>query len=297
MVSIVLLVLLSIVIVIISQGPRGWRLEKRVRSVANLTSPDDPLRMTYQEYGEQRLTFYQAFPGPPDAFALKAAIFSSYWAIMKDQQYLDDYAYLNYSRWTIFALFLGFLMPLFTLAYGTGALGAERESRTMIWLTTRPLPRWAIYLAKLLGVLPWSLAVCSLAFVMLGLAGGENGRKALTMYWPPVIAGTITFTALFHMIGALLRRPAVISLVYVYFFDSLVANLPGSLKQLSLGFYVRSLFYDCIQTGIPTVRPDSVSVYAPADPLTCWVTLLGVTLAVTMFGMIQYGRQETREET
>ncbi|WP_193789019.1 ABC transporter permease subunit, partial [Zavarzinella formosa] len=60
-----------------------------------------------------------------------------------------------FSRWVVFLLYLGFLLPLFSLSFATGALGNERESRSLVWLMTRPLPRSAIYLAKFFGLLPW----------------------------------------------------------------------------------------------------------------------------------------------
>ena len=87
-------------------------------------------------------------------------------------------------------------------------------------------------------------------------------------------AGTIGFAALFHLVGAVFRRPAVFGLVYIFFFETLVANLPGSLKQLSLNYYVKSLLYNEATAAVTTATPESLDVYAPADPVTAWITLL-----------------------
>jgi hypothetical protein len=40
-------------------------------------------------------------------------------------------------------VFLSFLLPLFSLSFATEALGSERESRSLVWLLSRPLPRGA----------------------------------------------------------------------------------------------------------------------------------------------------------
>lgn len=310
-VGFVLLAVLAGVIAVVTHGPVGWRLENRVRTVANLKDKDgaDPLRLTYRQYGEERLTFYAAYPGPPEAFAVKAAVLAPYWATVNAdldapaepghppaRQFLDDFAFLNFVRWVVFTLYLAFLLPLFTLAYGTGALGAEREGRTLLWLTTRPLPRWAIYLAKLAGVLPWCVLVNLLGFAALCGVGGELGWRALTVYWPPVLAGAAAFGCLFHLLGAVVRRPTVVGLVYVFFYETLVANLPGSLKQFSLNYYVRSLFYNETAAVVGSVQPESVDVYAPADPATAWVTLAVVSAAVTALGAWLFGRQEPKDE-
>lgn len=296
-VSLALLAFLTIFVAIYSRTPNNWRIENRSRWISGMTEDKEPVRMTYREYGEERLTIYQAYPGPPEAFAIKSAVASAYRVMMNDQRYLDDWAFLNYVRWVIFALFLAFLMPLLVLAYATSSMGSERESRTMIWLQTRPIPRWAIYLAKLLGTLPWTVGIALGAFCLLCWAGGDYGRRALVNYWSPVIAGAIAFTALFHLVGAVFRRPSVIGLVYVFFFETLVGSLPGSLKQLSLSYYVRSLFYNETLTEIVAVQPVSIDVYGPADSTTAWLTLVLVSVGLTALGMMLFGRMEAKDET
>ena len=317
-----------LVVAVVTHGGVGWRLEGRQRTVTRfkpwLVGPDregwqavvgpaavtmdestlSGQRMTYRQYGEQRLPVYESLPGPPGEFGVKAAVFAAYRAATSDEQALNDYAFLNFSRWVVFALFLAFLLPLFALAYATGAVGAEREGRTLLWLTTRPLPRWAVYLAKLAGVLPWCVGVCGAGFLLLGLAGGELGRKAVGVYWPAVLAGAVAFGCVFHMVGAVFRRPTIVGLVYVFFFETLVANLPGGLKQFSLNYYLRSLFYNSLTAATthppdakPAVRLESLELYQPAEPGTAWLVLLVVSVAVTAVGAWLFGRQEPKDET
>jgi hypothetical protein len=154
-----------------------------------------------------------------------------------------------------------------------------------------------VYLAKFLGVLPWCLLASVGGFAVLCLAGGDLGLRALQAYWPAAVGGTVGFAALFHLVGAVFRRPAVVGLVYAFFFETLVANLPGSLKELSLNFYTRSLLYNSATAEVTTVTPGSLDVYAPADPVTAWTTLLLATAGLTLLGMYFAGRQEPRDET
>jgi len=301
-----LLTLLTLIVAVISQGSVGWRLEKRQKIVASPKSadpPDNVMKMTYEEYGRDRLPFYVGIPSSPTQFGIKAIAFAPFWSMInaaadaEHRKYLDDWAFLNYSRWVVFVLFLAFLMPLFALAFASGSLGGERESRTLIWLTTRPLPRWAIYLAKLLATLPWTLGISVLGFSLLCFAGGGLGQRAIRIYWPAVLAGAFAFTCLFHLVGAVFRRPAIVGLVYIFFFETLVSNLPGSMKQLSLNYYVRSLFYNAVSSEITTVQPESVDVYAPIDSPTAWAVLLGVAVLLSLLGMFLFGRQEPKDET
>jgi ABC-2 type transport system permease protein len=293
-----LLAIVSGVIVLVTYGPVGWRLENRTRQVSNLNDKDgsNPLRLTYAEYASQRLPMYEAYPGPPDAFGIKTAVFSAFRSMIADQQFREDFALLNFVRWVVFTLYLAFLLPLLTLSYGTAAIGQERESRTLLWLATRPIPRWGIYIATLLGALPWCLLAGLVGFAAVCLAGGELGWRALQSYWPAVLLGSVSFCCLFAFIGALFRRPTVVALVYIFFFETLVANLPGSLKQWSLSYYLRSLFYNQTSRTIDTIQPESVDVYAPTDDRTAWVTLLVVSVLLSALGAWLFHRQEPKEE-
>ena len=316
-----LLAVTAVVVGVMTSGERElWRLETDRRSVTYIRQPlppdqrpggqallgtaavaaaetgFEPQRVTLRQYTE-RPALYELLPGAGDDFAIKEAVFSAFRAVVSDPQVRADYAFTNFSSQVVFTLYLAFLLPLFTLAYASGAIGGEREGRTLLWLTTRPLPRWAVYLAKLAATLPWCVAVCGLAFVVLGLAGGEQGRKAIVVYWPQAVAGAVAFGCVFHMVGAVFTRPTVVALVYVFFFEVLVANLPGGLKQFSLNYYLKSLFYNRLTAATPSTTPRGLAEYDPAEPLTAWIVLLVASVGVTAVGAWLFSRQEPKDET
>lgn len=201
-----------------------------------------------------------------------------------------------FSRWLVFFVFLGFLLPLWTLAFATSALGADRESRSLIWLTTRPMSRSGIYMAKFLALLPWCLAMNLGGFALVCLSGGEAGRKALSMYWPAVLAGTVTFAAVFHLIAALFSRPAVVGLLYAFFFETILSELPvpGTVKRLSINYYTRCLMYsEARKEDVPT---ESAALFAPVSDRVAWLVLVGATVVITAVGMWLFSRTEYRDD-
>lgn len=208
--------------------------------------------------------------------------------------FLHSWKFMNFSRWVVLGVFLGFVLPLFTLAYASAAFGTERESRSLVWVMTRPIPRSAIYLAKFLGTLPWCVAFGVGGFVILCLAGGELGRRALEIYWPAAVAGTVAFSALFHFIGAIFRRPVIVGVVYVFFFEIVIGLLPGSLKLLSLAFYTRCLMYNAATAaGYPAGMLNLLEVEPAA---TAWAVLGAATLGVTALGMWLFARLDYRDD-
>ncbi|HKB01661.1 MAG TPA: ABC transporter permease [Gemmataceae bacterium] len=202
-----------------------------------------------------------------------------------------------YSRWVVFLLFLGFLLPLFSLSFATGAIGQERESRSLVWLMTRPLPRSGVYLAKFLGVLPWCLLMTVGGFGALCLAGGPTGWQAFVLYAPGVLAGSLAFAAVFFLLGALFPRPAILGLLYAFFFETLLSELPipGTLKRLSINYYTRCLLYSAAEGQ--DVPVESSSLFVPVSPTTAWAVLLGATVGVTALGMWLFARLEYRDDT
>src|SRR5262249_17919029 len=92
--------------------------------------------------------------------------------------FMDRAAFQVFSKLMVLSLFLGFLLPVWSLAFATEAFGGDRESNSLVWLLSRPLPRPAIYLAKFVAVLPWSLALNVGGFALLCLLAGPPGRQA-----------------------------------------------------------------------------------------------------------------------
>lgn len=296
----------------VSLSPAGWGLENRRIRRTQLTHAtyakellppdryaafaDTPANAT--PFGPPRYHAPHAVETPtplaPLRDSLTSLLLSVPYAVLTSERFLHDWAVMNFSRWVVSGAYLGFVLPMFTLAYASGAIGTDRESRSLVWLMTRPLPRSAIYLGKFAGTLPWCLAFSAGGFVALCLAGGAQGREALRLYWPAALAGTVAFSALFHLIGAIFRRPVVVGLVYVFFFEALVAALPGSLKLLSLSFYVRCLMYNgATAAGYPASMLD---VAEPVTATTAWAVLAAATLGLTGLGMWLFARAEYRDD-
>lgn len=201
-----------------------------------------------------------------------------------------------FSRWLVFFIFLGFLLPLWNLSFATSALGSDRENRSLIWLLTRPMPRSGIYLAKFLAILPWCVTMNLGGFVLICLCGGETGWRAFNLYWPAIVAGTLAFAAVFHLIAALFSRPAVVGVLYAFFFETILSELPvpGTVKRLSINYYVRCLMYS--QAHSADVPTESASLFVPVSNRIAWLVLIGATIVITAVGMWLFSRTEYRDD-
>jgi ABC-type transport system involved in multi-copper enzyme maturation permease subunit len=212
-----------------------------------------------------------------------------------DRAVLHASGFVVFSRWLVWSVFVGFLLPIWSLSFATEAVGGERESRSLVWLLSRPLSRPAIYSAKFIALLPWTLGLNVGGFAVLCIAAGAPGRMAFSVYWPAVVAASLAFCSLFHLMSAVFRRPAVMAILYSFFLETFLGSMPGYMKRVSIGFYTRCLMFDAASAhGVePPERP---GVYLPVDPTTAWMVLLGLTASLLVVGMLVFARSEYWED-
>jgi ABC-2 type transport system permease protein len=208
---------------------------------------------------------------------------------------LAQSGFVVFTRWIVYFVFVTFLLPVCSLSFATEALGSEREARSLVWLLSRPLPRSAIYLAKFVALLPWALGLNLGGFALLCLAAGSPGLMAFELFWPAVVLATLAFAALFHLMGALFRRAAIVAIVYSCFLEIILGNMPGYMKRFSISFYTRCLMFDEAER-LGVQPPEKPWIYLPVDGTTAVCVLLAVTVALLAAGMAIFARLEYRDE-
>jgi ABC-2 type transport system permease protein len=206
---------------------------------------------------------------------------------------LDPSPFRVFTGGMVVAVFLSFLLPIWTLSFATEALGGERDSNSLIWLLSRPLPRPAVYLAKFVAVLPWVLVFNLGGYALLCLLAGPPGRQALYLFWPVMFWTTLAFTSLFYLIGAWLRRPAVIGILYVFFLEIILNLMPGFLKRISISFYARCMMFEA--AGDLGIRPDNPNVFLPVSGTAALSVLIGLTMGLLVLGMILFTRTQYQD--
>jgi ABC-type transport system involved in multi-copper enzyme maturation permease subunit len=203
---------------------------------------------------------------------------------------LNESPFRVFSQVVVLALFVSFLLPLWTLSFAGEALGGEREGGSLIWLLSRPLPRWAVYLGKFLAVLPWSLGLALGGFGVLCLLGGEPGRRAWLLFWPAVLWAALAFSALFHLLGALFRWSAVLAVAYVFTLEIVFNLMPGYLNRVSIGFYARCMMYE--EAAAYGLGPDNALLFPAVDAGTARLVLAALTAGLVGLGMLLFSRAE-----
>lgn len=144
-------------------------------------------------------------------------------------------------------IFLGpmVLVPVF---YAVSAFHEEFESRTIVYLLTRPPTRWSYVVGKFLTAWTCSVLSVGIGVIAMGIVcawgRSELGYFAATTGKMLVAAslGAGVYCALFLVFGILVRNPVVVGLVFTFGWEYLVGILPGQLQLWTLGVYPKSIF-------------------------------------------------------
>lgn len=138
------------------------------------------------------------------------------------------------------ALVVTLLMPLVALVFGTAAFGAEIEDGTVIYLLAKPVPRWAVVLAKWVVAAAAAVTLsagATLAAGLLSLAGTPAGLEISIGYTAGVAAGAVVYAAVFVALSLVTGRALIAGLVYVLVWEGALASLFEGIRFLSIRQY------------------------------------------------------------
>ncbi|HEY3266927.1 MAG TPA: ABC transporter permease [Armatimonadota bacterium] len=202
-------------------------------------------------------------------------------------------------------LVFGFILVLLSVVFGAGIVSQEMEQKTIVYLLTRPVPRWRILLAKFLAVLVvviatvW-IASLTLAFVSFGSSALHVPAVRRDLMVAPV--GAVAYGSLFLLAATVLARPLLWGLLFTFGWESWAPNLPGSFKKGSLMAYLRVL------APHPTPEADSMDLTSLMNALSpttisrtlSWEVLSIVTVvclvgALAVFSLKEYVPRDDAE--
>ena len=207
---------------------------------------------------------------------------------------------------TLAAYFVfGFTLTILSVIYGTGALSAEIEGRTIVYLLTRPVPRWRLLLMKLIGA--WvgitvtvALSVLLLGFAVYGLKP-EWARIVSDLRIIPV--GALAYSSLFLFFATLMPKPLIWALLYGFGWENIAALFPSGFARLSILSYLRTLAPHLKEVlGAQGGTEDVSNILLRGNPLAitqpvAWltvsiITVLSLALSLFFFSTREYVPRE-----
>jgi ABC-2 type transport system permease protein len=214
----------------------------------------------------------------------------------------DPYRAAEVETVLIFGLIPQALVPLTALLFASGMVQDDVEEQTLTYLLIRPIPRWLIYLVKIVST--W-LVTSILASVFTAAAlytvywGTEDlnlqelGVRALLIS-ALLLLSLFAYLALFGALSLVVRRSLVVGVAYIAVFEGLLANIDFVVRHVTVMYYVRTLSVRWLGlSGIDwSIDPQNAS-----DVATCLGVLIGAGCLVTVLGSWIFSVLEFRVKT
>jgi ABC-2 type transport system permease protein len=182
----------------------------------------------------------------------------------------------------IWLLYVRFIVPVLGVFYGTALIADEVDDKTITYLFTRPIPRGSVLIGKYLAYLGCTVllilpTVMIVFFLIVPLGGGSVGQAfpSLLTDLGMIALGLAAYGAVFAFVGARLKRPLVVGLVFAFGWEPTVMLVPGYLKQLTVAYYVQAL--------VPHAMPEDSTLGAI---LQVFNEVPSVTLSLAALAMI-----------
>jgi ABC-2 type transport system permease protein len=201
----------------------------------------------------------------------------------------------------VFGLIFSALVPLSALLFATGMVQDDIEEQTLTYFLIRPIPRWAVYLAKLLAtfVVTTLRAVIFTLGTLVAVYWGEERLVRVVLQRAPLIAALLglslaAYVAIFGGLSLWVRRTLVVGAVYIVVFEGVIANIDFVIREATVIYYIRVLSVRWLDLSGADWSIDPST--APAAS-TCLIVLLTVTAGFAALGALTFGMREFRVKT
>jgi ABC-type transport system involved in multi-copper enzyme maturation permease subunit len=144
-------------------------------------------------------------------------------------------------------LFVRFVVPVLGVFYGTALMADEVDDKTITYLFTRPVRRASILLGKYLAYLACVVllllpSVVLIYFLIVPIGGSIGQAFPLLLADLGMLAlGVAAYGAVFALVGARLKRPLIVGLIFAFGWEPGVLIIPGYLKHLTVAYYLQAL--------------------------------------------------------
>jgi len=209
----------------------------------------------------------------------------------------------------VFNLLPHALAPFTALLYASGVIGDEVEEQTLTYLLMRSVPRWALYVTKLVAT--WCVTSVLVAAATLAIyAAAYWNTSAL---WTEAVAGRAlraaaimvlaqaAYCALFGFVGLLTRRSLIAGIAYIVVIEGFLANIDFVLRRATVVFHVRSLVLgwlglpqDQLQTYQRNWQMDLKNLPTTVESVR---TLLLAAAVIGLLSAVWFARREFRVKT
>ena len=152
-------------------------------------------------------------------------------------------------------IYLNILILLVSLILAVNLFHNEFKEHTISYLFIRPLPRWKIYIGKLMGLVAAQLVIVIPSilitfFIMLG-------KGNIGFFWDDLggflvisVMAIMVYSTFFTMLGIRFKHPLLIGLVVAFIWEISISNVGETVRKCTAMYYLRSIGRETIDAEL-----------------------------------------------
>lgn len=143
--------------------------------------------------------------------------------------------------------YIQYLIPILSLLFGSRIVNEEMDRKTLVFLTTCPIPKPSVIMGKFVAYFLLSLLIVNLGLLLCFLSVNLNTLDQM-VYVKEILgfAGAgfmalLTYMAFFTFLGTVMKKAIIPGLLFVFFWENIVQYFPGVTQKFTITHFVKSL--------------------------------------------------------
>lgn len=196
------------------------------------------------------------------------------------------------------------VMALAAAIFSTAVVSQEVEQKTIVYLLTRPVPRWQILLMRTLAAATVVFVLSSFAALCVSAAvfGPRLLQPLLFVDLKALAIGALAYGGLFVFVSLLMNRAMIVCLLFAFGWETAIPNVPGYLYYVSVYSHLSAI----AQHPKPSASLGPLGALSgqlstnSLTPTAGWTSLIGLTvvtfaLSCWWFSRFEYVPREDAE--
>ena len=180
------------------------------------------------------------------------------------------------------------IIPLITILYSISVIREDIENHTMVYLLTRPVSKTEILFFKYKGFIisAWIPLAISLSLSFFITASNEGSIFLHTGYVGTILLlmtlMVFAYGALFFIFALITSYPTVLSLLYVFFIETIIYQQSNVINRFSIMFHIQSIA-DGMLGDIANVQLYQLTTVMDSLIILIGVIIVFLTIALYIF--------------
>lgn len=192
---------------------------------------------------------------------------------------------LSFFKGFTYLFYVSFYSPVVSLFFGSSLIREDIEDKTLVFLTSRPVPKKDIFLGKFvsyitivfLSVLP-GFTLCFLTMFFDNLLN-PSALLVFVNFSLGISVALLAYFTVFSLLSLLASKSTAIGLVFIFGWEGIVQFFPGMTQKLTIIYHVRSILPSIGNGGENSLFSNPIKAENP-------VIAIFVILLVVVFSLV-----------